>query len=97
MRPAYNIGILTNLLYKFEYLYNVTVLTAKNIEKHVKSLFGAFLNFLYDGGISEYEDFDETTPSGCVSFMTIHQSKGLEFPITIVGSMNGLQIGRAHV
>ena len=90
LRPAYNIGILTNLLYKFEYLYNVTVLTSKNIEKHVKSLFGAFLNFLFDGGISEYEDFDETTPSGCVSFMTIHQSKGLEFPITIVGSMNGL-------
>ena len=40
--------------------------------------------------MGEFEDFDETLPSGCVSFMTIHQSKGLEFPITIVGSMNAV-------
>ena len=30
----------------------------------------------------------EYAPSGCVSFMTIHQSKGLEFPVVIVGSMH---------
>lgn len=30
-----------------------------------------------------------TTPSGCISFMTIHQSKGLEFPITCVDSLDG--------
>jgi DNA helicase-2/ATP-dependent DNA helicase PcrA len=40
-----------------------------------------------DGGICEYEDESEYAPSGCVSFMTIHQSKGLEFPVVIVGSL----------
>jgi DNA helicase-2/ATP-dependent DNA helicase PcrA len=40
-----------------------------------------------DGGIDEYEDESEYAPSGCVSFLTIHQSKGLEFPVVLVGSM----------
>jgi DNA helicase-2/ATP-dependent DNA helicase PcrA len=90
LRPAYNIGVLTQLLSKFEYLYNVTVFTPKNINKTLKHLFNEYLNFIMDGGINEYENFDETTPSGCISFMTIHQSKGLEFPITVVGSMHGI-------
>jgi len=90
LRPAYNIGIIIGLLSKFEYLYNVTVITRKNYEWLMKHLFCQYLKFIVDGGISEYEDFDENIPSGCVSFMTIHQSKGLEFPITIVGSMSGI-------
>ena len=90
LRAAYNIGTLTNLVSKFEYLNDVTVFTPKNIEKVLKNFFNYYLRFLVQGGLSEFEDFDETLPSGCVSFMTIHQSKGLEFPITIVGSMNAV-------
>lgn len=37
------------------------------------------------GGISEYEDDSEYAPGGCVSFLTIHQAKGMEFPIVFVG------------
>ena len=88
LRAAYNIGTLTNLVSKFEYLNNITVFTPNNVEKVLQSFFNYYLRFLVQGGLSEYEDFDETLPSGCVSFMTIHQSKGLEFPITIVGSMH---------
>lgn len=90
LRPAYNIGTLTGLLSKFEYLYNITVFTPGNIDYVLKNFFNYYLRFLVDGGLGEFEDFDETLPSGCVSFMTIHQSKGLEFPITIVGSMNAV-------
>ena len=90
LRPAYNIGILLNLLSKFEYLYNISVLTPTNIDKTLKNLFANYLRFILEGGLEEFEDFDETTPSGCISFMTIHQAKGLEFPITVVGSMGGL-------
>ena len=39
------------------------------------------------GGINEYEDEEEYVPSGCVPFLTIHQSKGMEFPIVIVDSL----------
>lgn len=88
LRSAYNVAQITKLLFKFEYLYNITVLTNKNLQKTLQDLFNTYLRFIIEGGIEEYEDFDEFAPSGCVSFMTIHQSKGLEFPIVIVGSLN---------
>lgn len=87
LRPAYNIGIFLNLVSKFEFLYDVAVFTPKHLDKTLRNFFGEYLRFLHEGGLEEYEDFDETTPSGCISFMTIHQAKGLEFPITIVGSL----------
>lgn len=88
LRAAYNIAMLTRLLFKFEYLYNISVLAPKYFQKNLRDLFNTFLRFMIDGGIEEFEDYDEYAPSGCVSFMTIHQSKGLEFPITVVGSLN---------
>ncbi|WKN46434.1 ATP-dependent helicase [Tunicatimonas pelagia] len=87
LRASYNIALLTKLLYKFEYLHNVTVFTPENLEAILQNLFNRYLRFIIDGGIEEYEDFDEYAPSGCVSFMTIHQSKGLEFPVVVVDSL----------
>ena len=86
-RPARNFAILSRLLTKFEYLENVDVLTMSNIQTVIKKFLTNYLAFLYDGGMEEYEDEAEYAPSGCVSFMTIHQSKGLEFPIVFVCSL----------
>jgi DNA helicase-2/ATP-dependent DNA helicase PcrA len=91
LRPSYNIALLTKLLWKFEYLNNVTVITPSNKEFLLSNLFNKFLRFVIDGGIEEYEDFDEYAPSGCISFMTIHQSKGLEFPIVVCGMPSNRQ------
>jgi DNA helicase-2/ATP-dependent DNA helicase PcrA len=88
LRAAYNIALLTKLLFKFEYIYNITVLSRKYLQKNLQDLFNTYLRFIMEGGIEEYEDFDEFAPTGCVSFMTIHQSKGLEFPIVFAGSLN---------
>jgi DNA helicase-2/ATP-dependent DNA helicase PcrA len=52
-----------------------------------EELFNIYIKYLYMDGIGEYEDDSEYAPSGCVSFMTIHQSKGLEFPVVVVGSL----------
>lgn len=87
LRASYNIALLSRLLYKFEYIYNLTVLTPGNLAITLRKLFNNFLRFIVEGGIEEYEDFDEFAPSGCVSFMTIHQAKGLEFPIVVVDSL----------
>lgn len=89
LRPAYNLAKFSQLLTRFEAMFNVSVLQAdkKNFDWLLKQFFGNYLRFLYDGGLEEYEDFDMVTPSGCVSFMTIHQSKGLEFPVTMVTSL----------
>ncbi|QFZ91275.2 ATP-dependent DNA helicase [Synechococcus elongatus PCC 11802] len=86
-RAMRNLAIFSQLLDKFEYLYTVQVLTPGFLDKNIKDLFNQFFRFLQDGGIDEYEDTSEYAPSGCVSFLTIHQSKGLEFPVVIVGSL----------
>ena len=89
LRPAYNLAKFSQLITRFEAMFNVNILPKekKNLHWLLKQLFGNYLHFLYDGGLEEYEDFDMTTPSGCVSFMTIHQSKGLQFPVTMVTSL----------
>ncbi|SDJ00602.1 ATP-dependent helicase [Alteribacillus bidgolensis] len=86
-RPVRNLSLFSQLLTKFEYLHRVSVFTPKNINQLLRAFFNQYLRFLINGGINEYEDDSEYAPSGCVSFLTIHQSKGLEFPIVIVGSL----------
>jgi len=86
-RPLRNLAIFSNLTSRFEYLSRITIFTVKNISSDVNYFFTVYMRFLEDGGINEYEDEAEYAPSGCVSFMTIHQSKGLEFPVVIVGSL----------
>jgi DNA helicase-2/ATP-dependent DNA helicase PcrA len=87
-RAMRNLAILSQLLGKFEYLHNISVLSPDYLTKNIRDLFNQFFRFLKDGGIDEYEDQQEYAPSGCVSFFTIHQSKGLEFPVVIVGSLD---------
>ena len=78
---------------KFEYLHRVNVLDPatyqgrRRIDRNTEILFNLYLRLLLDGGITEYEDDSEYAPSGCVSFLTIHQSKGMEFPIVLVDSL----------
>lgn len=86
-RGIRNLSIISNLLAKFEYNENISVLTKKNIDRTTKQFFNNFLRFLKEGGIDEYQDESEYAPSGCVSFLTIHQSKGMEFPIVFVGGL----------
>ena len=89
-RAQRNLAQLSRMLGKFEYLHHVSVLNPKYLSSNLTSLFDNFLKFLYEGGIDEYEDMSEYAPSGCVSFLTIHQSKGLEFPIVFVGSLEAV-------
>lgn len=88
VRPARNLATLTQLIGKFEYLHKIDTLNAKFIDKDTEKLFNLYLRLLYEGGMAEYEDDSEYAPSGCVSFMTIHQAKGMEFPIVFVDSMS---------
>ncbi|UVM55361.1 ATP-dependent helicase [Pseudomonas sp. B21-012] len=89
-RAARNLGTFSKLLTKFEYLHFVSVLNPEWLEKNLRDLFNQFLRFLHDGGIGEYEDEAEYAPKGCVSFLTTHQSKGLEFPVVVCGSLEAV-------
>lgn len=90
IRPARNLAMLSNIIVRYEYLHRLDVFTKENVEKHTEKFFNMYLRFLFDGGINEFEDESEYAPSSCVSFLTIHQSKGMEFPIVFVGSLNSV-------
>ena len=84
---ARNLAILSQLLNVFQTYYHYNVITARNREPLRFHFFNSFLRLLHDGGINEYEDPDRPFPKGHVQVMTIHQSKGLEFPVVVVGSL----------
>ncbi len=88
IRPTRNLARLTQIIGKFEYLNNIDVFNSEYIDKNTEQFFNLYLKLLYDEGITEYEDDAEYAPSGCVSFLTIHQAKGMEFPIVFVDSFN---------
>ena len=85
---ARNLAIFSQLLNVFQRYYHYSVVTHKNREFLRFHLFNSFLRLLFDGGINEYEDPDSPFPKGYVQVMTIHQAKGLEFPVVVVGSLD---------
>lgn len=85
---ARNLAIFSQLLNIFQNYYHYTVVTHKNRGFLRLHFFNSFLRLLYDGGINEYEDPDQPFPKGHVQVMTIHQAKGLEFPVVVVGSLS---------
>jgi len=85
---ARNLAILSQLLNVFQRYYHYTVVTFKNQAYLRFHLFPSFLRLLFEGGINEYEDPDQPFPKGYVQVMTIHQAKGLEFPVVVVGSLD---------
>lgn len=86
-RAMRNLALFSQMLNKFEYLHHISVLSTDFLEKNLRDFFNQFLRFLRDGGLNEYEDEAEYAPSGHLSFLTIHQSKGLEYPVVVVGSL----------
>jgi len=85
---ARNMATFSELLAIFQNYYDYYVLTSKNKSVIQLHFFNSYLRFLYEGGVNEYEDPDQPFPSGYVQMMTIHQAKGLEFPVVIVGSLD---------
>jgi DNA helicase-2/ATP-dependent DNA helicase PcrA len=85
---ARNLAIFSQLLNVFQTYYHYTVITHRNREFLRLHFFNSFLRLLYEGGINEYEDPDQPLPKGYVQVLTIHQAKGLEFPVVVVGSLS---------
>jgi DNA helicase-2/ATP-dependent DNA helicase PcrA len=85
---ARNLAILSQLLNTFQNYYHYTVVTYRNREPLRFHLFNSFFRLLHDGGINEYENPNQPFPKGYVQIMTIHQAKGLEFPVVVVGSLD---------
>jgi DNA helicase-2/ATP-dependent DNA helicase PcrA len=52
-----------------------------------RSFYHMFVGYLSRAGLDEAEDEDEICPPGRVPIMTMHQSKGLQFPFVFVGHL----------
>jgi DNA helicase II / ATP-dependent DNA helicase PcrA len=85
---ARNLSIFSKLLSSFMTYYNMPIISAKGKKALKYRLFNSFFNLLFNSGQNEFEDETNPIPKGFVQIMTIHQSKGLEFPVVVVGSLD---------
>lgn len=86
-RPIRNLARFTQMTSEFERIYHLDHFILKYLEMNLNQFFASYMWFLYEGGEGEYEDEKDISPSGCITFLTIHQSKGLEFPVVLVDSL----------
>lgn len=83
-----NMAIFSSLLTKFQEYYHLPVITVQKWKALKGYLFNSFLYSMREIGLDEYEDPYDVFPPGYVQVMTIHQAKGLEFPVVIVSSLD---------
>jgi DNA helicase-2/ATP-dependent DNA helicase PcrA len=64
------------------------VLSARFLDggRFSRTFFNSFLYALWRRGESEYEDAEDPFPKGRIPFLTVHQAKGLEFPVVVLGN-----------
>ncbi len=85
--PIFNLALLSQYLSRFVDEYTAIVTAEVLRDGLFKNLFFmSFLFALYRLGESEYEDAEDPFPKGRIPFITIHQSKGLEFPVVVLGN-----------
>ena len=86
--PICNLGLITQYLSRFMEEYSPVITAAwMQDDKFQHSFFSSYSYALWRRGESEYEDADDPFPKGRISFLTIHQAKGLEFPVVVLGSV----------
>ena len=83
--PICNMSKIAEFITRFMELYS-SILSASflNEESFSRLFFSSYLYTIYRMGESEYEDDENPFPKGNIQFLTIHQSKGLEFPVVFM-------------
>lgn len=97
--PLCNLGLLSQYLARFIEEYRAPLVTAGWVRDHRlrNGLINSYLYALFRRGESEYEDADDPFPKGRIPFLTIHQAKGLEFPVVVLGTLDKRDFGPQKV
>ncbi len=85
--PVSNLGLITQYLARFVD-DRIAIITAEQLsdEMFQRVFFLSYIFALYRLGETELEDPDDPFPKGRIPFLTIHQAKGLEFPVVVLGN-----------
>ena len=92
-----NLVIFSKELQTFQAFYKHSQVTLETYQKIRFDFFHVFLRLLEDEGRNAYEDTESPFPTGQVQILTIHQAKGLEFPVVVVGSLDNNRRGAQKV
>lgn len=84
---AKNISRYLELVKKYQISNQVYVIDKSNIERFVGTFFYDFIDFIRNQRISEFEEDTKIPDVNSISMLTIHSSKGMEYPVVIMGSM----------
>jgi DNA helicase-2/ATP-dependent DNA helicase PcrA len=85
--PVCNLSLISQYLARFMDEYGAMITAELLTDDRFQRLFiFSYLYALYRLGEAEYEDAEDPFPRGRIPFLTIHQSKGLEFPVVVLGN-----------
>ncbi len=93
--PICNLSQISDYLARFQ-ADSTPVLSARFLRdgKFVGVLFGSYLYSVFRRDDGEYEDKNEPFPKGRIPFLTVHQAKGLEFPVVVLGNLRKQALAR---
>lgn len=96
--PICTLSLVSQYLRRFLDEY-ATVLTADILAEGGlgRLLFGSYLFALWRLAESEYENREQPFPKGRIPFLTIHQAKGLEFPVVVLANAAKRDLGPQKV
>ncbi len=86
--PICNLGLLSQYLARFMDEYS-PIINAQFLEdnRFINTFFNSYTYAIFRLGESEFEDKVDPFPKGRVPFLTIHQSKGLEFNVVVLANL----------
>jgi ATP-dependent DNA helicase UvrD/PcrA len=96
--PVCNLGLLSQYLSRFMD-QRAPIITGAMLQENgfQRLFFGSYLYALFRRGESEFEDANDPFPKGRIPFLTIHQAKGLEFPVVVLGNLRKDDTGPQRV
>ncbi len=85
--PAANLGLISQYIARFVDERAPLIAADLLVEPILQRIFFSYLYTLFRLGETELENAGDPFPRGRIPFLTIHQSKGLEFPVVVLGNL----------
>nr|WP_314531736.1 ATP-dependent DNA helicase [uncultured Fusobacterium sp.] len=86
-RASHNLSLLTKIFKNYQKYVHYKRITVEDNFSIARYFFDGYMKILRRARIDEIFS-EEDYPNDCIPFLTIHQAKGLEFPVVIVFSLD---------